>query len=264
MKKLLLLGFILSIIIACQQPETKNQVIDTANESKTKDLPALLQKALKAHGGLDRWNEMKTMEYSFPKEESKEQQVIDLENRKVMLIGENYKVGFDGADVWVSPNLAAFGKRSARFYHNLIFYFYAMPFVLADDGINYEQLPERSFKDKEYAALKISYQSGVGDAPNDYYVAHFSKTTGLMEYLLYTVTYYSKEKSEKFNALHYSEWETVNGLKLPKKMVSYNFENGELGEMKYERVFSDASLSKDKKPTSFFAKPEQAEISPLE
>jgi hypothetical protein len=264
MKNLLLLGALLSIF-ACQQSQSKDQsTVAESNQTKTKDLPALLTKALKAHGGLEQWNEMQTMEFAFPKGDTKEHQLIDLKNRKVLLTHDDYKVGFDGKDVWVSPNKEAFGKRSARFYHNLIFYFYAMPFVLADDGIIYEQLPDRTFKGEAYAALKISYHDGVGDAPDDYYIAHFDKSSGLMEYLLYTVTYYSKEKSEKFSALHYSDWENVNGLTLPKKMVGYKFENEQLGEMRYERIFSDAKLSKDAKPANFFAKPEGSEISPLE
>lgn len=263
MIKVISLTVSLFLLLACN-PSSKSENQKTSVASDKKELPAKLLKGLNAHGGLDSWNSFKTMEYSFPKGEEKEHQLIDLKNRKVLISHPNYKVGFDGDEVWVSPNAAAFGKRSARFYHNLIFYFYAMPFVLADDGINYELLTDKEFNGQLYDAVSIKYESGVGDAPDDEYIACFNKTTGQMEYLMYTVTYYSKTKSSKYNVIHYAEWEKVNGLKLPKKMVGYKYENGQLGEVRYERVFSNASLSSTKKEASFFAKPQVAEVSPLE
>ncbi|MEL6987606.1 MAG: hypothetical protein AAGK97_07215, partial [Bacteroidota bacterium] len=235
MKKITYLLSIL-LLIACNTAP-KHPIENKEEVQAIKKLPKTLQEGIEAHGGLKNWQSMKQMKYQFPKGDGFEEQIIDLQNRKVLINYDTYKVGFDGDDVWVSPNKDAFGKRSARFYHNLIFYFYAMPFVLADDGIVYTDMGKKTIQGNEYDGIKISYNDGVGDAPDDYYIALFNDEN-IMEWLMYTVTYYSKEKSEKYNILNYSDWEEVNGLLLPKTMKGYKYENDELGELRYERTFS--------------------------
>lgn len=230
----------------------------------TVDYPAPLAKALQAHGGLDKWHSMKTLRYTMNNAGKIEKHQIDLQNRKTRIDTDNYTLGFDGDEVWVTPNLEAFGKGSARFYHNLIFYFFALPYVAADPGINYEVLPDYQLNDKLYDAVKISYNNGVGDAPDDEYIMHFDKETGIMHLLLYTVTYYSKEKGDKYNAIIFDDWVDVNGLKLPGSFKGFKYEDGQLGDQRYERIFTDHYLSEDALVESTFAKPAGAEVSPLE
>jgi len=183
--------FLLVVIVlfgsACNTVKVKPQ------QAKVTPLPSLLTKALTAHGGLANWQTMNTLEYTLERNQKPEQHLIDLQTRKVLLKHEDYQLGFDGQEVWISPNKEAFGKGSPRFYHNLYFYFYAIPFVLADPGVRYEVLPQKEIQGQLYNALKISYGAGIGDAPDDYYIAHFNTDTNLMEWLLYTVTYYSGE-----------------------------------------------------------------------
>lgn len=238
-----------------------NRLTTTATNviATTPTLPSSLKTALAAHGGLSSWNELNTLEYSFQKKEQAEKHIIDLTSRKVRIEHNDYTLGYDGQEVWVTPNKAAFGKGSPRFYHNLIFYFYALPFVLADPGIIYEELPNRTIKGQTYRVLKISYEAGVGDAPDDYYIAHFNTETHLMDWLLYTVTYYSGETNEKFNALHY-EWQEINGLFVPSKMTGYKYADGEIGDLRYERPFQSVQLKKEKMKDAIFAMPQGAEI----
>lgn len=248
----------LLLTLACTSINNKSLSKNTTSVN----LPEILAKGIATHGGLDRWNEMKTMEYTIQRNNKPETHLIDLKNRKVLLTSEDYKLGFDGKEVWVSPDKAAFGSRSARFYHNLVFYFYAMPFVLADPGINYEALPDKALMGKTYKAVKITYNDGVGDAPEDYYIAHFDPSTGQMEWLLYTVTYFSGTTNEKFNALHY-QWEEVNGLKLPKLMTGYKYADGKVGEKRYERPFTNASMKSSAPDQAIFEMPGVAEIDSL-
>lgn len=259
--------FLLLTFIACQPSTTESDTETTSPQEETPqpviNLPKELASALEAHGGLERWQSMKTLEFEIERADSTEHHLIDLTNRKVLLSHPNYKLGFDGQDVWVSPNKEAFGKGSARFYHNLIFYFHAIPFVLADPGINYEILPQRELDGKTYDAVKISYNDGVGDAPDDYYIAHFDTETHLMKLLLYTVTYYSGESNDKYNALVYDEWEEVNGLLMPKLMKGYKFSEDQLGDLRYERPFENIKLSTEAPDQSLFEMPETAEIDPL-
>jgi len=249
--------FTLLCILGCQSNSK-------SDETPTSNLPEPLAKAIEAHGGLERWQEMQSMAYTLMQGDKKEMHQINLHSRKTKITTDEWTLGYDGAEVWVTPDLETFGKKSARFYHNLIFYFFALPYVATDPGINYEVLPDKRIHDKMYDAVKISYDAGVGDAPDDYYIMHFDKETNIMHLLLYTVTYYSKEKSEKYNAIIYDDWIDVEGLKLPGSFKGYKYEDGNLGDLRYERVFVDHYLSSEESyidPT--FDMPVGAEVDSL-
>ena len=73
--------------------------------------------------------------------------------------------------------------------------FLTMPFVLADDGINYQDVEPLVFEGKTYPGIQISYESGVGESSEDEYKVYYDPETNKMTWLGYTVTYFSKEKS---------------------------------------------------------------------
>lgn len=255
-------------LMACNAPTEKKQepAEQTEAASNMDAYPELFQKALEAHGGLDVWRSFGSLKYDLETtlgEEKKETHIIDLWTRKVRITGQGYILGMDGKDVWVSPSKEDFGRMSARFYHNLIFYFFSIPQVLADPGIVYEDLGERTLGDKTYRALKASFKEGTGDADDDLYIAHFNPETYQLEVLLYTVTYFSGEKHENYNALVYDNWQTVNGLKVPASMVGYKFENGEIGEVRYNTLFTGVEFKQEQPDQELFAVPETAEIDSL-
>lgn len=208
MKKLILLFIVTSIIISCKTKENKEDVY--------KNYPKALAKVFNHHGGLDNWNLLQVL--SFNKGE--EVHTVDLHSRKTIIASPKYSLGFDGENIWVSDTTAYKGNKD--FYYNLYFYFYAMPFVLADDGIIYEETPPISFKGKEYPGYKISYKANVGTSPDDNYKVYYNPETYKMEWLAYTVTFKSKKPSEKYNLIKYNSWETVNGFLLPKEITWYN------------------------------------------
>ncbi|MEM8526331.1 MAG: DUF6503 family protein [Bacteroidota bacterium] len=247
-------------IIACNTPPLKQEEIPNYDH-----LPKTLLAGLEAHGGIEKWYEMQTLEYDLIKDSIVEHQLIDLASRKVLITTEpeTFTLGFNGQEVWVSPEKAAFPGNSARFYHNLLFYFYAMPFIASDPGINYEEIPNDSLNGEVYNAVKISYNEGVGDAPDDEYILYFDKETHQMEWLLYTVTYFSGEKSTKYRAINYSKWQDLNGLLLPEIMTGYKFENSTIGDKRYDRVFNNAKISTEAADQNIFKMPNEAEIDSL-
>jgi len=255
-KNWLISTLLLLLITACSTTQLP------ISQPQQQELPKILKDGLAAHGGINQWNKMNTLKYSIERNEKPEHHLIDLKSRKVLLTHEDYKLGFDGKEVWITPDLEAFGKGSPRFYHNLIFYFYAIPFVLADPGINYEVLPQKEIEGQLYNVLKISYQAGVGDAPDDYYIAHFNTTTNRMDWLLYTVTYYSGEKSEKYNALKY-DWQEMNGLWIPSKLTGYKTKDGAITDFRYSRLFNKVSITSEVTNSSIFEMPKRAAIDPL-
>ncbi|MEM8964999.1 MAG: DUF6503 family protein [Bacteroidota bacterium] len=255
---------VFSFFFGCTSPE------QTASQSSPEivfapeepSYPEVLQLALEAHGGLERWKSLEKLEYDLYRgEDLVDHQLIALNTRKVLLTNEQYTIGFDGQQVWVSPDSSAYSGRSARFYHNLQFYFFALPFVLADPGINYEVLEPRQFQDQTYDVLKITYQSDVGDAANDEYIAYFDQTTHQMRLLLYTVTYFSQSPADRYNARVYEEWQTVNGLKVPLKVQSYRWENDSLGEQRGVTGYRNVILDEIPPDQSMFLMPNEATVS---
>lgn len=248
-----------------ENSEEKEVYSNTSNLDRSKELPQLLKSVLEAHGGLSNWEAMQSMNFEIEREGGMENHLINLKNRHTLIQnGEKYKVGFDGSEVWVYPNKAAFGKGSARFYHNLRFYFIAMPFIVADPGINYEVLSGIELNGKAYEVLQVTYNDGVGDAPKDEYLLYIDPESYGMEWLLYTVTYYSDKPDEKYNALHYTDWEeTPEGLLMPKTMVGYTYDNGKIGDKRYERSIEHLTFSTEPPHPNMFERPNRSEIDSL-
>ena len=150
--------------------------------------PSDLVKIFDAHGKLDKWKEMKSLSYEIVREGGNEKQLIDLISRNERIEANNFKTGYNGKEYWLEADTSY--KGNPKFYHNLMFYFYAMPFVIADDGINYSKAEDLKFRDTTYPGIRISYNDGVGESPEDEYFIHYNPETYQMEWLGYTVTFF--------------------------------------------------------------------------
>lgn len=264
-----LLPYLLPLtMLACNPPASEtanNEVTDEPSVEIEATYPELLEKALEAHGGLDQWRNYHTLRFDLARAESEvsERHIIDLTNRMVRIDGDNFTIGMDGQQVWSTPDIASTGKESPRFYHNLFFYFYAIPFVLADPGVNYEELGEVMVDSVTYNALKVSYNEGVGDADDDQYIAHFNTETNRLEMLLYTVTYYTGEKHDNYNALLYKDYQEVGGLLMPQNLQGYRYQGDSLAELRYNVLFKNVKFAEGSPEYSLFQMPKGAEIDSL-
>jgi hypothetical protein len=127
-----------------------------------------------------------------------------------------------------------------------------MPHVLADPGIQYETLGDFPLNDTLFHGVKISYNTGVGDADKDEYIVLSDKKTHEMKYLLYTVTYFSNKKSERWSAKRYDKWSNFKGVTLPTQMSSYKYSENKLGELRNTVLIKDVELSLDTLPSFKF------------
>lgn len=258
MKNSLLLFFFL-IGAACG-PVQKVEVVKEMEVPSVRDErhSENIYKIFEAHGGYSRWTSMK--ELSFKKGE--ERHLINLKNRHSIIEAPDRTIGFDGRQVWVSPESAEVD--GARFYHNLFFYFYAMPFVLGDPGVFYEDIEDREIHGKTYSGIKISYDMGVGDSPKDNYIIWYDSETYRMEWLMYTVTFRSREVSENYRLIKYDKWEEFGGLVLPKAIQWHHFKNDTIGDMRNEVIFSSIFISEKAPRMNLFQMPEDAKTAPLQ
>lgn len=224
----------------------------------SRNYPEALQKVFEAHGGIEAWATQRTLSYEMPKNKGKEIHTLDLKSRKDRIDAPNFSMGFDGREVWLSKDAAYEGD--AVFYHNLMSYFYAMPFILGDKGINYEGTEDLVFEGKSYPGIRISYDSGVGTSPKDEYYLHFDKDSNQMSWLGYTVTYRSGEKSDNVKWIRYHDWEDVAGLILPKAVTWHAYEGRDIKEAKSTVTFENVSLSVSAKSDDFYAIPEGGSV----
>lgn len=251
------------IILGCTPQQSSNE--GTEDQASDVQQPIPLDPLLEAHGGLNTWKQYQQVEYDlFVNGNLVDHQLIDLKTRKVLITSEQYTIGFDGQEVWITPDKEAYPGNSARFYHNLQFYFFAIPFVLADPGTHHEDLGQSTFQGETCHVVKTSFGNHVGDAPDDYYLTYADPETHQLKLLLYTVTYFSGEASETFNARMYDSLQEVDGLLVPARMISYRWENDTLGEKRSETAFRNVRFSKEAPDPSMFAIPEGAYIDKLE
>jgi len=183
-----------------------------------------------------------------------------LHSRKSLIQTKTHNIGFNGKDVWYKEKDGKEFKGNAKFYYNLMFYFYAMPFVLADDGISYKNVDPLIVNEVEYPGILVSYDAGVGESPDDEYILYYDKTTNKMAWLGYTVTYGKNEKSTDFHFINYNKWQDVNGFLLPSELTWYKSEGFTIGEKRSTRKFVNIETSNAKPDDGIFQAPEGAKI----
>ena len=228
-------------------------------EKKAVDYPKEFTKVLDAHGGLKKWKSEKTLVFEIPKGDTKDVHTIDLDSRKDKVTSAKVDIGFDGNEAWAVDKSGDY-KANPYFMHNLMFYFYAMPFVLADNGIQYSEVPDLVVEGKNYPGVKISFESSAGVSSQDEYHLHYDPQTYQMRWLVYTATFGADKKSDRFGLIGYSDWAKVDGILLPTKLNWHKYEDGQVKEVRNSVSFENISLSKKSMPATFYAKPKDAKV----
>lgn len=252
MKPFVLFG-LLALMISCQDRTSK---VPTEASPDPIHHSASLSAIFDAHGGYAQWDKMQSLSYL----KGEEATTTHLKNRKIKLVSPTKTIGYDGENVWVMPDTADASR--ARFYHNLYFYFFAMPFVVGDEGARYEDLGSRTLGSKNYDQLKVSYGEGVGDAPDDNYILLTDPETHRMEWLLYTVTYRSGAPNDSYHLIKYGDWIASSGLLVPTKLTWYEWAGDTLGAVGSSVSFDEITFSEHSPNDSLFDMPEGAQIAP--
>ena len=163
MKKITYLLLFTILIVACKnETKTESTVIDDVSKEDitTSIYPESITKVFDAHGGIDNWNKMQTLSFTMDKPNGKEVTTTNLKTRAELIDTPTYVAGFDGETLWVNEKDGNEYKGNAKFYKGLMMYFYAMPFIVGDDGIIYEDVEPLVFEGKTYPGILISYNAG--------------------------------------------------------------------------------------------------------
>ena len=261
--RLSLITLICLIAFSCKEAskntrETK-PVEETVATIDTSKYPAALNKILEAHGGLDTWKSKRVLSFEIPKSDVIEKHTIDLRTRDEKIESGAIVMGSDGIDIWLKDEANSY-KGNAVFYHNLMFYFYSMPFVLADNGIKYSETEALEFEGKSYPGLRISFDDGVGVSSKDEYYLHYDAETYQMAWLGYTVTFRSGEKSDDIRWIRYNDWQNVDGVILPNSLTWHEYEGRVIGKAEPALKFENVTLSEMALADDFFKQPEAAKV----
>lgn len=245
MKKPAFLIILTLLQISCSSLVKKNAIPEDFNEILT------------AHGGLQKWESYKTI---FFTQDSTTHFVTDLKNRRELIKSPEYCIGYDGKNLWVRADTSF--TSDPKFLKNLMFYFYTVPFVFADPGINYEYLGVKTVQGRSYEAWKITFAEAIGESPKDEYFLYIDSKTKIVEWLAYTVTYFSGEKAEKLGWIKYNYKQRKEGLKMPDLLTWYATEENLPTIPKSIRHFTSVSLSKNSQGSKFYAPLERARLIP--
>jgi hypothetical protein len=229
---------------------------------------AQLDEGLKAHGTIERFREFGTLEFDTrnspfgKKSPLSDHHLVDLKSRKILITSRDYKIGFDGKDVWFTPKDLPLGP-PARFYVSTPFYFFGLPFVLADTGTVQKPMGKKLANGKEYDAVKITFKKGVGDSPDDFYIPYFDPKNHQLALVLYIVTYlpFRQGKSVDQMEMHsivFNEWQNVSGLVVPKKVSFHSWKDEKLGEGSGSYTYENVTFRKERPDANQFVKPDGA------
>ncbi|OOG73011.1 DUF6503 family protein [Algoriphagus sp. A40] len=220
--------------------------------------PEDFKKLLDAHGDWKKWIDAKAFSFAMVHETNLawENHYISLQDRKVRIDADTWQIGNDGEKVWISPNRQAFQGNSVRFYHNLYFYFFSIPYIFTDPGVKVNKFENKLLNGISYEAFEVSFEENVGDSSKDKYFMLVDPETGKLAWVLYTVTFFDKSNT-KMNALKYEDYRNAGGLVFPRVMTGYQFENDSTKGLNYQVSFSDVFLLEEPLDEDLFKMPEK-------
>jgi hypothetical protein len=261
MKKVALSLLLVVLITACKnETKIKSTIIEAVKiEDITASIyPESITRVFDAHGGIDNWNKMQSLSFTMEKPNGKEVTTTNLKTRAERIDTPTYTIGSDGNSLWVNEKDGSEYKGNAKFYKGLMMYFYAMPFIVGDEGIIYEDAEPLVFAGKAYPGILISYHAGIGASPDDQYIIYYDAETGQMQWLGYTVTFGKDGRSKDFHFIRYNNWQAFKGLALPESMDWYTYENNSPLDKRNTVEFSNIELSEKAPDATLFSKPETA------
>lgn len=136
------------------------------------------------------------------------------------------KIVFDKDKVYYSSTIP--NEESVRFDAFTWGYFFLFPNKLSDPGTIWNAYDNKEKDHENYLTEKLTFKSGTGEAPDDWYVVYADKATNLLEKAAYIVTINGgKEAAEKNpHAIQYLDYKEVDGIPIATKWVFWGWEEG--------------------------------------
>ncbi len=207
----------------------------TVSASSAPESVKILGRMIDAHGGMTTWQSAPTVrfedEWRMGEAESGNPSIVTVEqgSRRAYIdySASDMTMSWDGSKAW-SKNWQA--PTPPRFLALLNYYFLNLPWLTQDPGVIFASPQKARLWDDpiDYIAIRMTFASGVGDTPDDYYVLYIHPETYQLRACEYIVTYRSilpeGVSASQPKILIYNEYATVDGLKVPKHFTIYELD----------------------------------------
>ncbi len=182
----------------------------------------VIDRMIEAHGGMEKWRSAPTVSFEVTVQPPGSVARVTVEQGARRAYHDypatGSRMSWDGTQAW-SENWQY--PVPPRFYALVNFYFLNLPWVAADPGVILSEPGTGRLWDDptEYITVKMTFEPGVGDTPDDDYVLYIDPASYLLKAAEYTVT--GRPESNPPGILVYEEFITVDGLTVPAKASVY-------------------------------------------
>ena len=235
-------------------------------------------RAISAHGGLRPWYASGPLRfrYAYVRLDSlgeptdapalDTRQVVDAWRARAvhaLAADTTVRFGWTGAEAWAAPSAEAV-PTDPRFWALTPYYFVGMPFVLADPGVRLAAADPLEVEGRTYDQVRVTFEPGTGDAPDDYYYLLVDPATGRVGGVRYVVSYgpFNPDGGHTPETLMlYDGAQTVGGVVLQRGFRSFAWDGSGPGAPKARGRVTDAAFVPET-PDAAFAVPPGAEVQP--
>ena len=245
----------LVVLASCSGSEDVAAAGPTAGRETRRVVDAMIE----AHGGLAAWSSAPTVSFEctfLPAGASSpivSREVIEQGARRAYIDypGTQMRLAWDGERAWSeSWN----GPYPPRFMALLNYYFVNLPWLAMDPGVILGDPGSGRLWDDptEYVTIKMTFEPGVGDTPDDYYVLFVHPTSNRLKACRYIVTYTEilpeGMESTPEHTLVYDELVQVDGLMVPTRCSIYELDQTpyasiDVGAWSFRKPFDASRMS---------------------
>lgn len=148
-----------------------------------------------------------------------------LTDSRAGIIEENNanRIFFENGDVFIDTTFT--DPEGARFTAFTWSYFFLMPYKLSDPGTQWQSYENKNLNGKAYEVEKLTFDSGTGDAPDDWYIVYADPETQLMHAAAYIVTAKKtvSEAEKDPHAIVYENYKEVAGVPIARRWVFHGW-----------------------------------------
>lgn len=115
-------------------------------------------------------------------------------------------------------------------FHVLTWPWFVMaPFKMKGEGITLSDLKMQRVRGQEYATIRQTFSSGMGDAPDDWYRFFIEPESKLIEWMQYIVTFGKsvEEANAHPSVIRYADFHKFDGVRLARDYTFYHWNTTE-------------------------------------